>query len=199
MKAAAILALGLAIGGAGYQTRDYWLPKVLTKARAVLPKAPDSYLALTLSDDNGQMKIAWDRYSPAVREALEATLEISDGNTTPQSVRLDGAHLGIGAFTYVREHERVDVTLIVSEQGGKIVKDQSSFLGKLPAQRVGEQVAAPSAGAEKERVDKLQQDANFQASKIRKLEKDLKAAQDQLQNQQKDKQDSPAPDPTKKN
>jgi proteasome lid subunit RPN8/RPN11 len=189
-KAAAILAIGLAAGGAGYQTRQFWLPQALSKARAALPKEPDSYLSLALTDDNGQLKIQWDRNAPAVRDALEGTLEITDGNSAPQSVRLDGAHLAAGVFTYGRENERVDVTLLASEPDGRVVKEQTIFLGKLPPKAVPD--SSTDSDAEKQRADKLQKDANFQAAKIKKLEKDLKAAQDQLQ------KSTQAPDPDKK-
>ncbi len=201
VKAAAILAVGLAAGGVGYQTRQYWAPQVLAKVREVLPKEPDAYLALALSDDNGQLKIQWDRNAPAVRNASEATLEISDGNTVPQSVRLDGAHLAAGAFSYAREHERVDVTLMASQPNGQVVKEQASFLGKLPAQKETAEAPAPheDRGAEAERADRLQKDLNFQAAKTRKLEKDLKDMRDQLQSQQKGRQDTLSPDPPKKN
>jgi hypothetical protein len=199
VKAAAILALGLAAGGAGYQTRQYWLPQVLSKARAVLPKEPDSYLSLAVSDDNGQLKIQWDRNAPAVRNALDAAIQISDGNTVPQSVRLDSAHLAAGAFTYARQNERVDVTLIATEPSGQVVKEQSSFLGKLPSPRAATET--PPAGkdrdAEAQRAEKLQKDLNFQAAKTRKLEKDLKDMREQL-NGQKGRSDTQTPDPTKK-
>ena len=135
VKAAVYLAVGLAAGGLGYQTRQSWLPQVMAKARAVLPKEPDAYLSLAVQDENGQLKIQWDRNAPAVRNALEATLEITDGSTVPKSVRLDGAHLAAGAFSYARESERVDVALIASEPSGQQVKEQTSFLGKLPVQK----------------------------------------------------------------
>jgi proteasome lid subunit RPN8/RPN11 len=201
VKAAAILAVGLAAGGVGYQTRQYWAPQVLAKVRAVLPKEPDAYLALAVADNNGQLKIQWDRNAPAVRNASEATLEISDGNTVPQSVRLDGAHLAAGAFSYAREHERVDVTLMASEPNGQVVKEQASFLGKLPARKETAEAPAPheDRDAEAERADKLQKDLNFQAAKTRKLEKDLQDMREQLQNQQKGRQDTQSPDPAKKN
>jgi proteasome lid subunit RPN8/RPN11 len=201
VKAAAFLAVGLAAGGVGYQTRQYWAPQVLSKARAVLPKEPDAYLSLSVSDDNGQLKIQWDRNAPAVRNALDATLEITDGNTVPQSVRLDGAHLAAGAFTYARQNERVDVTLLASEPNGQMVKEETSFLGKLPPQKgtAEDQALQSDRDAAAERADKLQKDLNFQAAKTRKLEKDLKDMRERLQSQQKAKSDTQAPDPAKKN
>ena len=193
-KAVAVLAAGLIAGGVGYQTREYWLPAALGKVRAILPKEPDSYLSLTLADDNGQLKIQWNRNAPAVRNALEATLEITDGNTLPQTVRLDTAHLSAGSFTYARENERVDVSLAASEPGGKFVREQTSFLGRLPQKgAVDPAPAGKASDADAQTADKLQKDLNFQAAKTRKLEKDLKDMREQLE------KTNQAPDPTKKN
>ena len=178
LKAMAILAVGLAIGGAGYQTRQYWLPPVIANSHAVLPKEPDPSLALAVSDDNGQLKIQWDQNTPAVRNGREATLEVTDGTAAPQSVRLDRAHLASGGFTYARHAERVDVTLSVAQSDGRVVKEQTSFLGRLPA--------PGSAGdADAQRAEKLQKDLEFQAAKTRKLEKDLKDMREELQKSKK--------------
>ena len=177
LKAMAILAVGLAIGGAGYQTRRYWLPPVLAKGSAVIPREPDPAVALTVSDDTGQLKIQWDRNAPAVRNARQATLEVSDGSTAPQSVRLDNAHLASGGFTYARQTERVDVTLIVAEPNGRVVKEQTSFLGRLPAQGS----AGETRETDAQRAEKLQKDLNIQATKTRKLEKDLQDVREQLE------------------
>jgi proteasome lid subunit RPN8/RPN11 len=178
LKAMAILAVGLAIGGAGYQTRQYWLPQVMANSHAVLPQEPDPPLALAVSDDNGQLKIQWDRNTPAVRNAREATLEVTDGGGAPQSVRLDRAHMASGGFTYARQAERVDVTLVVADSDGRVVKEQTSFLGRLPAPRGG-------GNADAQRAEKLQKDLEFQAAKTRKLEKDLKDMREQLQKSKK--------------
>jgi hypothetical protein len=188
----------LAAGGLGYQTRQYWAPQVVAKAESLMRKEPDTSLSLSLTDDNGQLKIQWDRNSPAVRNALEATLQISDGNTVPQSIRLDGDHLANGAFTYGRENERVDVALIVSEPTGQMVKEQASYLGKLPGQRI--RAEDPEVRKQRDeaaqRAQQLQKDLNDQAAKTRKLEKDLKEMRDQFNNEQRRRQ---AADLEKKN
>ena len=116
-------------------------------------------------------------------------------------MRLDNAHLAAGALSYAREHERVDVTLLASEPNGQTVKEQSSFLGKLPARKgtAGDPAIHKDRDAQAERADKLQKDLNFQAAKTRKLEKDLKDMREQMQNEQKGRSDNPTPDPTKKN
>jgi proteasome lid subunit RPN8/RPN11 len=174
LKAMAILAVGLAMGAAGYQTRQYWLPQVIAKSRAVLPTESDPSLALTVSDDNGRLKIQWDRNTPAVRDAREATLEVTDGAAAPQFVHLDRAHLASGGFSYGRQTERVDVTLVVADSGGREVKERTSFLGRLPA-------PGGAGDADAQRAEKLQKDLEFQAAKTRKLEKDLKDMREQLQ------------------
>lgn len=186
VKAIFLVAIGLLLGAMGYQTRQYWAPRLITKLLAVMPKEPNPYLALAVSDDNGQLKIQWDRNSPAVRTALEATLQITDG-TAVQSVLLDGAQLASGGFTYARQTERVDVTLSASGPERRVVKEQTSFLGQLPV-RAG---APEDRDAEAQRADKLQKDLNFQAAKTRKLEKDLKDMQQRIE---KSKQ---TPDPPK--
>jgi proteasome lid subunit RPN8/RPN11 len=178
-KAVAYLAIGLAAGGTGYETRDYWLPRVMSAVRPMLPIHPEAPLSLAVSDDNGQLTIWWDRNAAAVRKALDGTMEIADGRNESQIVRLDNAHLASGAFSYSRENERVDVTLIATEPNGQLVKEQVSFLGNAPSQ------TETTADAEAERAEKLQKDLNLEAAKTRKLERELKEARVQLQNKVK--------------
>jgi hypothetical protein len=92
------------------------------------------------------------------------------------------------------------VVLLASEPSGQVVKEQTSFLGKLPAQKgTAEDPPLRKDPDAEERADKLQKDLNFQAAKTRKLEKDLKDMREQMQNEQKGRSDNPTPDPTKKN
>jgi proteasome lid subunit RPN8/RPN11 len=186
VKAAAYVAAGLALGGLGYQTHRYWLPQVIAQARAVMPQEPAAYLSLGAADDNGQLTIHWDRHAPAVRNAVEATLEITDGRAAAKPVSLDPAHLASGAFIYAREAERVDVALTAREPNGQMVKEQTSFLGKLPAQKAAaaDPKTQEARDAEGERADKLQRDLDFQAARMRKMEKDLKDMRVQLQEEQ---------------
>ena len=115
----ACLAAGLVVGGVAYQTREDWVPKVMGKLGPMLPKDSDAYLSLSVSDQNGQLNIHWDRNAPAVRNAREATLEITDGNSVPRSIRLDRTQLATGSFNYGRRSERVDVALTASEPNGR--------------------------------------------------------------------------------
>ena len=190
------LAVLVALGGVGYQTRVYWLPQVMAKLRPVMPKEPEAYLSLSAADDNGQLKIQWDRNAPAVRDAVDGTLEITDGGPIPRFIRLDPAHLALGAFTYARENERVDLALTASQPNGQQVREATSFLGKLPGQK--QQAEDPAVrserDAEAQRAEKLQKDLNSQASRTRKLEKDLKDVREQLQNEQKRRMAAQTPD-----
>ena len=63
------------------------------------------------------------------------------------------------------------------------VKEQTSFLGKLPAQKgaASDPQAAKDREDDTQRAEKLQKDLNFQAAKTRKLEKDLKDVREQLE------------------
>jgi len=199
VKVVAGLAVIVALCGVGYQTREYWLPQVMAKVRPVMPKEPDAHLALSTADDNGQLKIQWDRNAPAVRNAVEALLEINDGNPIPRAIRLDAAHLAAGAFSYSRESERVDVALTASEPNGQTVREVTGFLGKLPGERMRAEdpEVRKERDAQAQRADKLQKDLNFQAFKTRKLEKDLKDVLEQLQNEQKRRMAAQSPDPAK--
>lgn len=180
--AVACLAIGLAAGGIGYLTRSSWLPPIVSKLGLLLSKEPDSDFSLSVLDQNGQLNIQWDRNAPAVRNALEATLEITDGSPAPRSIRLDSAHLATGSFSYGRESERVDVALTAREPNGRQVREQTSYLGKLPSQ---------NRDALAEKTEQLQKDLDFQASRTRKLEKDLKGMHDEMQNEKRQRMSNP--------
>src|SRR5205823_8450018 len=107
-----ILGLVALIAGA-WRTHDVWLSKVMAAVRPARSPEPSPSAGLTTFDRDGQLQINWDRNSPAVRQAVEATLEISDGGPLPQAISLDRAHLRNGFFTYARQSERVDVKLIL--------------------------------------------------------------------------------------
>jgi len=136
---------------------------------------------LHTTDHDGQLEVDWDRNSAPVRESAAAILEISDGGSQPQAIQLDAAHLQAGTFTYGRQGEKVDVKLILKRQDGKESREVTTFLGKLPerkpppeneeARKQREELAAQTA--------KLKADLTWQATKTRKLEKDLQTVRDQ--------------------
>ena len=187
LKMVAGVAVIVVLGGVGYQTRHHWLPPIAAKLLRGSPNEPDANLALSMADDNGQLKIQWDRNAPAVRNAVEAVLEITDGNPVPRSIRLDAAHLAAGAFTYSRQTERVDVALTASQPNGQTVRGVAGFLGKLPRRRARAEDPAlrQQRDEEAQRADKLQKDLNLQTTRMRKLEKELQDVREQLQTEQK--------------
>jgi hypothetical protein len=126
-------------------------------------------------------------------------LEITDGATIPQSIRLDAAHLATGALTYSRESERVDVALAATQPDGQTVREVASFLGRLPAQRAAsdDPDGRKERDTEAQRAERLQKDLNFQSSKTRRLERDLKDVREQLQNEQKRRQSTRPPEAAK--
>jgi hypothetical protein len=126
------LVIGLAFGAIAYQTRSFWLPHSLSISQppAIPDKAPG--IGLTTLDVAGQLQIRWDRESPAVRNAEEASLVIQDGGALPQAVQLDSSHLRQGSFTYGRQSERVDVVLTLHLPANQTLREVSTYLGKLP-------------------------------------------------------------------
>jgi hypothetical protein len=159
------------------------------------PAAPPS-LGLNTIDHEGQLQINWNRNLPAIHEASDALLEISDGAATPQAIQLDGAHLQAGNFTYAREAESVDIKLIVHQAHGPDIREAIGFLGKLPARKTPEE----GLGAEKQREEDKKQAAmlkaelNSQAAKARKLERDLVLMREELKQQQRRRFNNQAPD-----
>jgi proteasome lid subunit RPN8/RPN11 len=200
VKMVVALAVLVVLAGVVYQTRHHWLPQVAARVLQGSLKEPDAYLALGMADDNGQLKIQWDRNAPAVGNALEAVLEIADGNTAPRSIRLDAAHLAAGVFTYGRESERVDVALTASEPNGQTVRGVATFLGRLPRRRTRAEDPAlrQQRDEEAQRADKLQKDLNLQTTRMHKLEKELKDVREQLQSEQKRRPAAQSPDPPKR-
>jgi proteasome lid subunit RPN8/RPN11 len=180
-----ILGVCLAAAGAAFQTRSLWLPRVADLYRRSQPDAQSLFLGLNAVDLAGQLQIRWDRNSPAVQQATEATLEILDGGA-PHADALDPAHLQTGVFTYARRTERVDVALTARLPDGRVVREATSFLGRPPE---------AGAAAENQELRKTQEDFTKQAAKLksdlgaqtkrtRNLERSLADVQKQLREQQ---------------
>ena len=177
-----------AFGGAGYVTHDAWLPKVMAAVRPspVIPGAPPT-LRLKTIDHEGQLQINWDRNLPAVRAAVDARLEITDGSSLPQTIALDQAHLENGSFSYGRQSARVDVKLILNQPDGRQIRDVTAYVGPLPVHQSAEEDSALRTQREAmaAQADKLKSDLDRQAARTRKLERDLKSVREELEQQQK--------------
>ncbi len=206
---AALAAAG--IGAVGYQMRAIWLapldsaamqsgaPKDAAQPAAVpKPVAAPVPLGLTTTDEGGQLHIAWDRDSPAVRSATAALLSISEG-TSPLIIPLDQAHLQNGTFTYGRQGNRVDVSLAVQLADGRYVTEVATYVGLLPAkegpagdpgkQKQGEDLAKEAA--------RLKTDLRKQAERTKKLESDMDQMRLELLRQQRTRMENMSPDAPK--
>src|ERR1051326_3648172 len=76
-----------------------------TESTPVTAHAPDGF-KLTLRRDGKMLRVLWDRQSPAVREASEAELYITDGN--PKSkLKLSDAAIRSGMLSYWPENQNV--------------------------------------------------------------------------------------------
>ncbi|MCU1232824.1 MAG: Mov34/MPN/PAD family protein [Candidatus Solibacter sp.] len=193
----AILAIGVVLGAgaAGFQTRQAWLPRVMSAVNpAPVAPAPSPALGLNVIDRDGQLQITWDGNSRALEQAPDAMLEISDG-PTPQAIQLDAAHLRAGSFAYARQTDKVDVKLIVHQTKGPDVREVTSFLGKLPEHKP---VEDPEAKVQRDELAKeaakLKLDLNWQTIKTKKLEKDLQSMREEMHQQQLKRLNNQLPD-----
>lgn len=179
-----------AAGAGGYYTRAAWLPRLLSAVQPLPAVAGTGQpLGLRTLDRDGQLQIGWNRNAEAVRRAVDATLEISDGSMLPQSITLDQQHLENGSFTYARQNERVDVKLTVHPPNGRPVSDSSTFLGKLPERPpatapVEDPAVRQQREAISEETKKLKSDLQRQAARTQRLEHDLKTVQEELRKEQ---------------
>jgi proteasome lid subunit RPN8/RPN11 len=153
---------GLVVGAVVYQTRMAWLPKIMGKpipaAAASAPGPAPATLGLNTIDVDGQLQVRWDRNAADVRQGTAAVLSIADGDAKRREIQLDTGRLLLGNYTYARQGEQVDVTLTVTEPGGRQVHEISGFIGRLP-QQAG-QLAAD------EQIQKLRLEKDAQIAKL---------------------------------
>ena len=168
-------------------------PKTVASA-GTQPLAPLT-LSLQTVDSQGQLQVRWDRNSPAVRQAQDAVLQLTDGGAASE-IPLDLQHLQSGAFNYARQSERVDVKLAIRETGGRRTQEMTSFLGKLPepvkpgrddqaARKQNAELAKQSAELTKQNAAFTRQNAEMTklVTDLRKQNTDLSAQQGDLRKQ----------------
>jgi proteasome lid subunit RPN8/RPN11 len=192
---------GVAIGSVIYQTREAWVPVVgeqiaplLAKIQPGLPRDPDKRLSLQTVDFDGQLHIRWDAHAPAIARANLGRLLITDGTAGPKEMELDAEHLRGGEFTYLRVSERVDVALVVNAGTSQEAREVTSFLGSLPDHRT--LLEDPAVRKERddlrEQASKLKQDLSTQASRTRRLEKELQDVRDEMRSDPRHRPGTPA-------
>ncbi len=92
-------------------------------------------LSLRAYEQQGQLRIEWDRAAAPVLHAQSATLEIREGGE-PVRIPLDREHLLSGGATYARRTAEVDVRLRLSLPDG-VVEEVTRFVGPLPVEEGG--------------------------------------------------------------
>ena len=185
------IVVAVALAGAGYQTRDLWLPRLM----AALRTAPELSVGLSAIDNEGQLLIQWDGNSPTVRQAANATLEIDDG-LVPWEVQLDARHLRAGTFFYSRQSERIDVKLAIHLPGGQQAHGATSFLGRLPERKPPPEdpEIRKQRDALAEQAAKLKTDLAAEVARTRKLARSLDEVQKVLQEQQRKRLENQSPE-----
>jgi proteasome lid subunit RPN8/RPN11 len=120
------------VAAAGIATGIYWY----TQSQA---------LSLGVSDNGGQLRIAWDRTARPVQNSKAGHLEIVDGGQKLW-MELDAEQLRIGNVTCPRRSNDVTVRLVVEPEHGKPVEESARFvgLGAPPAPAVSAENQAAS-------------------------------------------------------
>jgi proteasome lid subunit RPN8/RPN11 len=185
-----LIAIGVTLGVLGYQTRDLWLPGLMAAIRT----APELWVGLNATDNDGQLQIQWDGNSPTVRQATNATLEIDDG-LVPWEVQLDARHLRAGTFVYSRQSERIDIKLAIHLPGGQQAHGATSFLGRLPERKPAPEdpEIRKQRDALAEQAAQLKTDLAAEVGRTRKLEKSLDEVKKVLQEQQRKRMENQSP------
>ncbi len=185
-----LLAVGLvlAAGAALYAWRDAWYPAALSLWQRTPPKINAPSMGLNTVDEAGQLQIRWDPNSALLRSATRGSLDIVDGDSPPNMVRLDAQHLASGVFTYGRRNARVDVVLVLHQPSGTDVRQATTFLGQKPPAPVGPvSLAPPNQDREKLLRVAAGLQAQLDAERVtnRILARQLEIARAQLREQQR--------------
>jgi proteasome lid subunit RPN8/RPN11 len=109
----------LIVGGvsAGLVARAYWLPET---------PPPLGFRAL---DFDGQLRLDWDKQSPAIQDATQAVIEIRDGDRS-RTLRLEASELRRGSVTYARHTGTVELRIVVHRPGRLAIEEVTRFLGE---------------------------------------------------------------------
>jgi len=123
-----VIAIGVAVMVAGYQTQNLWLPALMA---AIFEPRPSFPSRLNAIDHDGQLQIQWTATLPRCarrpRPCWRLTTVWSLGGSSWTARRLQA-----GTFVYSRQSERVDIKLAIHLPGGQQAHGATSFSGKAP-------------------------------------------------------------------
>ena len=185
LKIVLAAGVGIALGGAGYQEREVWWPRLAGIFNPSAVPAVYAPIGLNTIDTDGQLQIRWDQNSASVRQASGARLSITDGGGNAREIQLDAVRLQSGNFTYAREGESVTVLLTLDEPNGGQTHEVSTFLGKLPAPAGPGDVLElrKQRDAAAQEAARLRQQLAQETEANKKLQRALDEARGQLQQQ----------------
>jgi hypothetical protein len=103
-------------------------------------------IALRVFDNDGQLRISWNRNAKPVSEGQNAHLEIHDGGATAW-VELDREQLRAGNVTYVRHSSNVTVRLVITRKDAPPVEEAARFLGAVGQPAVTASSQEPQSGS----------------------------------------------------
>ena len=90
---------------------------------------PPAPIALQLRDDDGEMRLVWNRRAAAIVKARSGVIEISDDGKK-RSVSLKPEQLAVGEWPFLRGGGDVRVVLRVKDETGKVSEEVARFLGQ---------------------------------------------------------------------
>ncbi len=112
----ALLAVLMAVLGAlGYQGYLAWAPHFSSARNAAPSDAPA--LALQVERKGSDLRVSWNRTSPAIMQATDGVLSIHDGDAQQQELHLDAEQLHSGSVTYTPANASVQFRLEVTGPG----------------------------------------------------------------------------------
>ena len=140
---AALFALVMIVLGAlGYQGYLAWGPQ---QSGTSVPNATDSpALALEVERRGADLRVSWNRTSPAIVHAAAGSLSIIDGESQQQELHLDAEQLHSGSVTYTPANATVKFRLEVTRPGGS--KTSESVLALTAARSASPASSQPASG-----------------------------------------------------
>ena len=136
-------------------------------------------LALHAWDEQGQLRIVWNRASRAIQKADRGTVQIDDGGLRTE-LPLDREHLRNGSLNYARRSSDVAIRMTLYRADSAVSSVTTRFLGPPPAGRSQAELQVE----EREALDlaaearKTRLELERQAARTRQLERQVKALQE---------------------
>jgi len=131
-RAGLFAVLMIVLGAAGYQGYLAWGPH-----RSDTPSSPVSdapALSLQVERKGADLRVNWNRTSPAILQATEGVLGIRDGDAQQQELHLDAEQLHSGSVTYTPASGNVKFRLEVTGPGNsKISETVLALMAARPA------------------------------------------------------------------